>query len=118
GGQPDNFGACVIGLLAAAKVMSFRRLTHPLRRFAQVSPARRALVVEALVLLLASKIALKLVPFNRLAGKMGTFVHPSDPRAAGVMATNRDAAIAVEIAWAVTRAARWAPFKAVCLPQA
>ncbi len=58
------------------------------------------------------------MPFPRLARRLGAFVPPSDPRALAVRARTPQAALAQEVGWAVTRAARHVPFKAVCLPQA
>ena len=100
-----------------ARLRSIRR---PLRRFAQVGNARRALVVEAVVCLWLARLGLIFVPFPRLARRLGTFVPPSDPRtrAARAAAGQAQADLAEQIGWAVTRAARHVPFKAVCLPQA
>jgi len=100
-----------------ARLRSIRR---PLRRFAQVGHHRRALVVESVVWLLLARLALILIPFPWLAWWLGTFVPPNDARA--LQARNRNsqdqALYAEDIGWAVTRAARYVPFKAVCLPQA
>ncbi|MEJ0026252.1 MAG: lasso peptide biosynthesis B2 protein [Rhizomicrobium sp.] len=95
-------------------------IPHPLRRFVQVDGRRRLLVVEAATCLLAARLALVFVPFPRLARRLGTFVSPTDPRAShgAAQALPRDALIARETGWAVTRAARHVPFRAVCLPQA
>jgi hypothetical protein len=100
-----------------ARLRSIRR---PLRRFAQVSPRRRLLVLEAVACLLAARLALVFIPFPRLAGWLGTFVPPTDQRAARAAANAApgDAELAKEIGWAVTRSARYVPFRAVCLPQA
>ena len=98
-----------------ARLRSIRR---PLRRFAQVGSRRRALVVEAVTWLLLARLALILVPFPKLARRIGTFVPPADPRVAHAAASRDDSRIAEDISWAVTRAARHVPFKAVCLPQA
>ncbi|HUC62896.1 MAG TPA: lasso peptide biosynthesis B2 protein [Alphaproteobacteria bacterium] len=97
-----------------------RSIRRPLRRFAEVDGRRRMLVAEAVACLLAARLALILVPFPRLAGRLGTFVAPSDPRAArdAAGATPGQALLARDVGWAVTRSARWVPFKAVCLPQA
>ena len=91
-----------------------------LRRFGEVDARRRALLPEAVLYLLAARLALIFIPFPRLARRLGDFVPPTDPRAARVRtATAPDhARLAEEIGWAVTRAARYLPFKAVCLPQA
>ena len=64
--------------------------------------------------------ALVLVPFPRLARRLGTFVSPSDTRTlhAGLEGSPDHVRLASAIAWAVTRSARHVPFSAVCLPQA
>ncbi len=95
-----------------------RSIHRPLRRFAQVSAARRALVVEAVACLLLARLGLIVVPFPTLARRLGQFVPPSDPRVAAARKRGPHGALANEIGWAVTRAARHVPFKAVCLPQA
>ena len=91
---------------------------QPLRRFVQVGHRHRALVVEAVVCLLLARLGLLLVPFPALARRLGDFVPPSDPRAVAVRDKTSQSGLAEEIAWAVTRSARYVPFKAVCLPQA
>jgi hypothetical protein len=99
-------------------MVQLRSIRRPLRRFAQVGPRRRLLVLEAAACLLAARLALVFIPFPRLAGWLGTFVPPTDQRAARASATPRDVELAKEIGWAVTRSARYVPFRAVCLPQA
>jgi hypothetical protein len=91
-----------------------------LRRFAEIGPHRRRLLVEAAFWLLVARIALLAVPFPRLARRIGDFVPPSDERVARAWqrGSAADASIAEEIGWATVRAARHVPFKAVCLPQA
>ena len=100
-----------------ARLPSIRRR---LRRFAQVGNRRRALLAEAVAWLLLTRLALLLVPFPRLARRLGTFVPPSDARAAAARRSGAPSAttLAEEIGWAVTRAAHHVPFNAVCLPQA
>jgi Transglutaminase-like superfamily len=95
-----------------------RSIRRPLRRFAQVDARRRALVVEAVACLLLARLGLIFVPFPKLARRLGHFVPPSDPRALAARERGAQAALAQEIGWAVTRSARYLPFKAVCLPQA
>jgi hypothetical protein len=89
-------------------------------RFGQVDNRRRALLAEAVACLLAARLALIVMPFPRLARRLGTFVPPTDPRAmpAKMATADEQAPLAQEIGWAVTRAARYVPFRAVCLPQA
>jgi hypothetical protein len=100
-----------------ARLRLIRRL---LLRFRQVDNRRRALLAEAVVGLLVARLALIFIPFPRLARRLGTFVPPNDARVAAVRTatTPDEAQRAEEIGWAVTRAARYVPFKAVCLPQA
>jgi hypothetical protein len=97
-----------------------RLIRRLLLRFAQVGPRRRMLVVEAIVWLLLARLALIFVPFPRLARRFGTFVPPSDTRAlqARDRISQEQTQFAEDTGWAVTRAARYVPFKAVCLPQA
>ena len=100
-----------------ARLRLIRRL---LRRFGQISNRRRALLAEAAAYLLAARLALIFIPFPRLARRLGTFVPPTDPRVlqTKTIAADGQARLAEDIGWAVTRAARYLPFKAVCLPQA
>jgi hypothetical protein len=100
-----------------ARLRSIRRR---LRRFGQIDNRRRALLAEAVACLLAARLALYFIPFPRLARRLGAFVPPSDPRViqAGAWTAPARAQLAEDIGWAVTRAARYVPFKAVCLPQA
>jgi hypothetical protein len=97
-----------------------RSIRRSLRRFAQVDGRRRMLVVEAVACLLAARLALIFIPFPRLAGHLGTFVPPTDPRTSrsNAAGTPQHVKLAREIGWAVTRSARYVPFRAVCLPQA
>jgi hypothetical protein len=97
----------------------FRLIRRLLRRLMQVGNRRRALVAEAVLTLLAARLALKFVSFPQLSRRFGTLVPPSDPRASKVVtdANPDQISIAQEVSWAVTRAARYVPFEAVCLPQ-
>ncbi len=100
-----------------ARLRLIRRL---LLRFRQIDNRRRLLLPEAVAYLLAARLALIFIPFPVLARRLGSFVAPSDPRAREVQNIQSQdyAQIAEEVGWAVTRAARYLPFKAVCLPQA
>jgi hypothetical protein len=100
--------------------MAPRLTRRRLVRFTQVGNRRRALLVEAVTWLLLARLSLIFISFQKLARHLGTFVAPADARALRAKAENsRDhARLAGEIGWAVTRAARHVPFKAVCLPQA
>jgi len=91
-----------------------------LRRFVRLDGERRALLVEAALWLLVTRLALALVPFASLARRLGSFVPPTDLRVAQARASGprEHVELAREIGWAVTRAARHVPYRAVCLPQA
>jgi hypothetical protein len=97
-----------------------RMIRHLVRRLWQVDNRRRALSAEAVAYLLAARLTLIFVSFPRLARHLGTLVSPSDPRASKTRtcAAPSHTQLAKEIGWAVTRAARYVPFRAVCLPQA
>ncbi len=97
-----------------------RLIRRLLLRFRHIDNRRRVLLPEAVACLLTARLALIFIPFPVLARRLGNFVPPSDPRAREVRNTPSQGhtQIAEEIGWAVTRAARYVPFKAVCLPQA
>ena len=100
--------------------MRLRSVRRPLRGFAQIDGYRRLLVIEAVLCLSIARLALILIPFPRVAGWLGSFVPPTDIRISqsNKTATPEQATLAKDVGWAVTRAARHVPFKAVCLPQA
>jgi Transglutaminase-like superfamily len=89
-----------------------------LRKFAQLDQRKRLLLAEAVVGLLAARLALAFISFPRLTRRFGILVSASDPRLLHVRPDPHQAVIAVDVRWAVTRAARYVPFMAVCLPQA
>ena len=97
-----------------------RSIRGPLRRCVQLNHERRALLSEATAWLLLTRVALLVVPFPRLARHLGTFVPPTDVRVfqARSGGAPEQVRLVSEVAWAVTRAARVVPFRAVCLPQA
>lgn len=78
------------------------------------------LLAEAAAGLLTARFRLIFISFPRLAQRLGTLVSPADPRAvkASIAINTEQVWIANEVSWAVTRVARYVPFKAVCLPQA
>ncbi|HEY0303238.1 MAG TPA: lasso peptide biosynthesis B2 protein [Rhizomicrobium sp.] len=105
---------------AAAQGMAWRRrsVRWLLRRFIRLPDRRRWLLLEAVIWLALSRLALLFVPFRVLAQRFGQV---AAGRADGGMVGTADAdqqAQAVAVGWAVTRAARYVPFRAVCLPQA
>lgn len=100
-----------------ARLRSIRRR---LVRFGQIGNRHRLLLAEAVGWLLLARLALVLVPFPRLARRLGTFVSPQEARAAQARQPRSPELVARTemVGWAITRAARYVPFKAVCLPQA
>ncbi|HXC56370.1 MAG TPA: lasso peptide biosynthesis B2 protein [Rhizomicrobium sp.] len=88
------------------------------RRFATLPGRRRGLLLEAVCWLAAVRVALLFVPFRILAARFGTLTSPGAAQAPTPAASDGELAAAREISWAVTRAARYVPFRAVCLPQA
>ncbi len=89
------------------------------RRFARLPPNRRVLLAEAGAWLLAARAALVLFPFRSVAARLGMPRSPQDPNSLRSSPLSPAQQHKVqEIAWAVARAARHVPFRAVCLPQA
>jgi hypothetical protein len=101
-------------------MVRLRLIRRRLRRFRELDDRRRALLAEAVAYLLAARLALIFIPFPRLARRLGALVPPTDPRTtpARTATAPDEAQLAADIGWAVTCAARYVPFKAVCLPQA
>jgi hypothetical protein len=104
----------------ASAYRTWRKMRQRVQRLSQVGPREHALLAEASVRLLVAKIAIKSVPFARLAPGMGELISPPQAQAKAAIspASAHDLAVARTIGWAVTRAARHVPFEAVCLPQA
>lgn len=101
--------------------MARLRLIHRLLvRFGEIDNRRRALLAEAVLGLFAARLLVALMSFSQLTRRLGTMVPPSDGRAAKTSdaCDVRQAFIAEKVSWAVTRAARYVPFKAACLQQA
>lgn len=101
-------------------MFSTRRIYQLVRKLGQVENRRRALSAEAAAYLLAARLSLIFVSFTQLARHLGAFVSVSDPCAskARTFAVPSQIHLAKEIGWAVTSAARYVPFRAVCLQQA
>ncbi len=92
---------------------------RPLWHFFGLPAGRRLLLVEAVTCLALSRLALLLFPFRAVASRFGTVTPPAAGNDAAMRVLNdAQSAQAREIGWAVTRAARYVPFRAVCLPQA
>jgi len=98
-----------------ARLKSIPRL---LLRFAQLGYRKRLLLAEAVFGLVAARLALVFISFPRLTRRFGILVSATDPRLLQASGDPDQVSIAVDVGWAVTRAARYVPLKAVCLPQA
>jgi|SRR5580658_1658858 hypothetical protein len=96
------------------------RIRNGLRRFSRVSNSRRIRLAEAALWLFLARVALMFVPFARIARYLGRSAPPAAVPApiSRSTASPCEVELAAEIGWVVTRAARYLPFKAVCLPQA
>lgn len=95
-----------------------RSIPRMLRRFAQLDYRKRLLLAEAAFGLLAARFALIFISFPRLARRFGTLVSATDPRLLRASIGPDQALIARDVSWAVTRAAQYVPFQALCLSQA
>jgi len=93
-----------------------RFLRWLMRRFYNLPVARKGLIVEAVAWLALSRLALFFVPFRLLAARFGEVALPN--ATPDIRFSDGELERAREIGWAVTRAARYVPFRAVCLPQA
>ena len=98
----------------------WRQVRHRVRRLGQVGFRDHALLAEATLGLAVARIAILTVPFPKIARRLGGFMAPQQAaeKAKCAPLTPQDMELARQISWAVTRAARHIPFKAVCLPQA
>jgi len=78
------------------------------------------MLMEASLELMAARIILLLIPFSRVAGRLGVFVPPCDPRTRACLADKsaERSEFAAKVCWAVALAVRHAPFELSCLPRA
>ncbi|HEV2677164.1 MAG TPA: lasso peptide biosynthesis B2 protein [Aliidongia sp.] len=96
------------------------RIASTFRRLERIGRRRRRLLFEAALWLSLARASILIVPFRHLAPRIGRVA----PLADGLTPVQRSTLLEAEIelvrdiGWAVTRAARYAPFEAVCLPQA
>lgn len=98
--------------------MSPNRFSRRLRMFLAYGPARQALVAEAAVSLLAARLMLLRMPFQRLAARWGDFQPSSAGEVVAPAGPLYQRQTAQAIGWAVRAAASAVPFKAMCLQQA
>ncbi len=97
-----------------------RDILQKVKTLAGVGWRRQLLVAEACASMFAARIILLVLPFARVARRLGDFVAPADPRVAqrAAATTPDEAATARAIGWAVRSAAPFMPFRSVCLQQA
>lgn len=89
-------------------------IRRKLRSLAGMGARRRRLMGEAMLWLAAARLWLLVVPFRRIAARLGRM-----SAADGALPEQLPPSpAAAEISWAVRRSARYAPFRAVCLQQA
>jgi hypothetical protein len=97
-----------------------RTILHKAKTLAGVGWRRQALVAEACASMFVARMILLILPFPKVARRLGDFVAPADPRVAerAAATTPDEAATARTIGWAVRSAAPFMPFRSVCLQQA
>lgn len=81
-----------------------------LRRFLRQPAARRALLIEAAVSLLLARLALRVLPFRRIAAWLNR-----PPQRTELTGEERER-IRKEVVWAIERTARQLPGETVCFP--
>ena len=96
-----------------------RRLARRMaRRFVRLPIRDRMLLFEAVIRLALARLSLVFVPFNVLAARLGAVVPPAGDTSVAPPMPAAQQELVHKVGWAVTRAARYIPFRAVCLPQA
>lgn len=96
-----------------------RLLGRKLRTFLTAGAHRQRLVAEAVPRLLAARLILRAMPFERMSRSFGTFVAPDDPQVKALTAPDPESARLIEdIGWAVRATAPFMPFQSLCLQQA
>lgn len=90
-----------------------------IRKFAELDGRQRALLAEAAVHLTLARASLRVLPFSRIARRLGRFRQTAaaeEGRTLPVAPEQRR--LAANVAWVIERAAFHLPFDASCLPQA
>ena len=96
----------------------FRRRVGKLGRFSRLSRKDRILTYEAAVTLWFARLWLVLMPFRKVAEKLGTSYPAATPNSMLAPTSNEQDAIAEQVGEAVRRASKNVPYKAVCIQQA
>jgi hypothetical protein len=100
------------------RASDWRIARRKLRTLAAAGGRRKFLVAEAVIRLASARIKLAVLPFRRIASRLGTLVPPGDPRILSHPMSHEAAATARDVGWAVRSVAPWLPFRSVCLQQA
>lgn len=96
----------------------FRRRVNKVGRFSRLSRRDRILTYEAGVTLWFARLWLAIMPFRKVAGKLGTSYPAAAPKNMLLPTSETDDAVARQISEAVIRASKNVPYKAVCIQQA
>ena len=78
----------------------------------------RMLLLEAVTRLAIARLNLLFFPFNVVAARLGAVMPPTLDTSGAALLPEAQQEVVRKVGWAVTRAARYIPFRAVCLPQA
>lgn len=91
----------------------FRRLLHAKRRrFRQRSTLEKALFIEAVVCLGVARLAIRFLPFCRIAPFLGRAMLETPNKSSPIVAPG------LQVSWAVRTAGRYTPWESKCLAQA
>lgn len=88
------------------------------RRYFDLPMRDRMFLLEAVLRLALARLSLNFVPFSVLASRLGAWTRPDLDSSVAPLLPVQQQDVVRKIGWAVTRAARYVPFRAVCLPQA
>lgn len=88
-------------------------MIRPLARFLRLPAPERRTLAEAVLLCTVAGVLLKLLPFRRIAGRLGRHMAVSPPESDAARQTQ-----VARVGWAIAAAARYLPWRPVCLPQA
>jgi hypothetical protein len=91
---------------------------NKLGRFSRLSRRDRILTYEAAVTLWFARLWLAIVPFRKVAERLGTSYPAAAPKNMLVPTTEKDDMVARQVGEAVIRASKNVPYKAVCIQQA
>lgn len=95
-----------------------RRKAKKLGRFSRLHPSDRILTYEAAAVMWLARLWLVIVPFRKVAEKLGTSYPATIPKGPLPPASEEEDAVARQIGEAVKRASKNVPYRAVCIQQA